>query len=75
MKNSRSDDRAMDAELDAIVEFGNKLSIDSVAQYQLHQRPRRRPRRIDDHPEASAELLFTEFYRKEMCGVLDSLIT
>ena len=74
LKKIRSEDRAMDAELDAIAEFGNKMGIDSIAQYQLHHRPRRPPRRIDDHPEASAQLLFKEFYRKEMCEVLDSLI-
>ncbi|XP_028410508.1 uncharacterized protein LOC114533208 [Dendronephthya gigantea] len=68
MKKMRSEDRAIDAELDAIVEFGNKMGIDSIAQYQLHHRPRRPPRRIDDHPEAYAQLLFKEFYRKEMCG-------
>ena len=75
LKNVRGEDRAMDTELDAIVEFGNNMGIDSIAQYQLHHRPRRLPRRIDDHPEASTQLLFKEFYRKEMCGVLDSLIT
>jgi hypothetical protein len=46
-----------------------------MAQYQLHHRPRIPPRRIDEHPEATAQLLFREFYRKEMCAVLDSLIT
>ena len=74
LKKIRSEDRAMDAELDAIAEFGNKMGIDSIAQYQLHHRPRRPPRKIDDHPEASAQLLLKEFYRKEMCEVLDSLI-
>lgn len=46
----------MDPELDAIVEFGSKLGTDSIAQYPLQHRPRRLPRRIDDHPEASAVL-------------------
>lgn len=73
VKSIRREDCAMDAELDAIVEFGNKMGIDSLVQYQL----------VRDHQEeltatqieASVQLLFKALYRKEMCGVLDSLIT
>ncbi len=75
LKSIRSDTSAMDAELDVIVEFGNKVNIDAIGQYQLHHRPRRPPRQIDEHPEASMQMSFKEFYRKEMCAVLDSLIT
>eukprot|EP00794_Sanderia_malayensis_P014889 gene14889-16434_t len=45
-----------------------------MSEYQRHHKVRRPPRRIDENPETTAVLSFQEFYRKEMCLVLDSLI-
>lgn len=40
LREIRRDETATNAELDAIVQFENKMGIDSMAQYQGHHRPR-----------------------------------
>ena len=57
-----------------MVAFGTKVEIDTVAECTRRHRTRRPPQSIDDNPDIMAEISFQEFYRKEMCLVLDSLI-
>ena len=51
--------------------FGSKVEMDALAEYTRHHRTRRPPPTIDDNPDQTAEISFQEFYRKEMCLVLD----
>ena len=75
LKKIRIDNKAMDAELDAINECAKQHGIDSAAEFSRKHRLRLQPRKIDNGPETSTEFTFNSFYRTEMCVVLDSLIT
>lgn len=70
----KGDEKELNAEIESMVAFGSKVEIDVLAEYTRHHRTRRPPTRIDDNPDQTAEISFQEFYRKEMCLVLDSLI-
>ena len=70
----RKDETAMNAQLDAMVAFAEQQDTDPMSEYRRHHKARHPPRRIDENPATTAVLSFQEFYRKEMCLVLDSLI-
>ncbi len=64
----------MNVQLDSMVAFAEKQEIDPISEYQRHYRVRSPPIRIDENLATTAVLSCQEFYRKEMCLVLDSLI-
>ena len=49
--------------------------MDVPAEFAKLHRPRSRPRRLDDHPESTAETSMMNFYDREFKEVLDILIT
>ena len=67
-------ENGLNGEIESIGAFGSKVEMDALAEYTRHHRTRRPPRRIDDNSDQTAEISFQEFYRKEMCLLLDSLI-
>ena len=73
LKEIRSDDDAMDAELDAISQYGKTIGIESKLEFNRKHRIRFQPRRFDKNPETTATYNFHSIYRKAMYEVLDSL--
>ena len=67
-------ENGLNAEIECMGAFGSKVEMDALAEYTRHYRTGRPPTRIDDNPDQTAKISFQEFYRKEMCLVLDSLI-
>jgi hypothetical protein len=51
--------------------FSAQYEIDAEDEYQRNHHPQRKPRRFDERPETTANLTFTNFYRKEFIQVLD----
>ena len=60
----RDDETNFDNQIEAAVIFSAQYEIDAEDEYQRNHRPRRRPRRFDKRPETTANLTFTNFYRK-----------
>ena len=67
-------ENGLNAEIEPMGAFGSKVAMDALAECKRDHRTRRPPTRIDGNPDQTAEISFEEFYRKEMCLVLDSLI-
>ena len=67
-------ENGLNAEIESMGAFGSKVEMDALAEYTRHHRTRRPPTRIDDNPDQTAEISFQDFYRNQMCLVLDSLI-
>ena len=75
LQRINGDSLAMDDLIEAGIQFTDKLGGNAHAEFNRKHRARRRPARIDDHPEAEAELGIVQFYRREFKEVLDTMIT
>eukprot|EP00112_Aurelia_sp_Birch-Aquarium-sp1_P025263 Seg831.20 transcript_id=Seg831.20/GoldUCD/mRNA.D3Y31 product="hypothetical protein" protein_id=Seg831.20/GoldUCD/D3Y31 len=75
LQRINEDSLAMDYLIEAGVQFTDKLGGNAEAEFKRKHRARWRPARIDDHPEAEADLSIVQFYRREFKEVLDRMIT
>ncbi|CAB3989752.1 zinc finger MYM-type 1-like [Paramuricea clavata] len=74
LEHIRNDGEGLKNQIQATKSVAEQHGIDPDDEYNRHHRQRKKPRRIDDHPETAANLCLVEHYRKEFFAVLDAQI-
>lgn len=64
----------INALIESAISFAVTMGVNVEQDFAKHHRIRRRPQRLDNHPETTAEFDLKTFYRKEFRSVLDHFI-
>ncbi len=59
LQKLRDDDKMMDDQIEASVIFASNIEIDAEADFNRHHRPRKAPRRVDEHASRYSHCVFT----------------
>jgi hypothetical protein len=70
----RNDSEGLENQIQATKSVAEQHGIDPDDEYNRHHHQRKKPRRIDGHPETAANLCLVEHYRNEFFAVLDAQI-
>ena len=74
LQDIRNDDEAIVNQIQASIDVVSGKDVDAAGEFARLHRPRRRPRRLDENPESTADVAMIDFYGREFKEVLDTLI-
>ena len=75
LRKIRENESEIDRQIEASIQVSSRYGTEAEEEFNRYHRPRKVPRRQDEHPNSATSISFRTFYRKAVIEVLDSLIT